>query len=83
MRKIYIRDKYTTMAHQKEKEENSAKQYLFAFLCIIFVCVSLWLTFQRYKLLGTAVRNKDTMAMLALSSPEIGQGMGALLRGFL
>lgn len=47
---------------------------------VIFIAIaafSLWLTYKRYTLVGEALKEHNTGLAIALSSPEIGQGIGA------
>jgi hypothetical protein len=66
-----------------DEQQFGLKEFVGGAVALVFVIIMIWLVIQRYKLVARALQNKDTLSVLALSSPEIGQGMSALLNGLM
>ena len=54
-------------------------QFMLLCICLVVVVAIIYLTFIRYKYVGEAIQNKNTLGALALLSPELTGSIGAIL----
>lgn len=70
---------YQLAMQQQRPRQTAGKPMLWWILAILAIIVVVYLTYTRYRLVGDAISKGDTTSTLALLTPEIGRGLGALL----
>jgi hypothetical protein len=78
---VVVEERPETKVQLPQRKENklTLKNLLLLVLVLVILAVAVYLTFYRYSLVASAIENKQTGLSIALLSPEIGQGLGALL----